>query len=268
MFDIDPDELASRVAHETAFALAAGAPIAPFSDRLERFSVDLAFRAAAKLNLLRGGRPVGRKLGFTNRALWERYTIDAPIWGRMTDRSVRALGPGPVSLGGLLEPRIEPEIVLALSAEPRPEMDDAALADCVAWAAPAFELVHSVYPGWRFRTADAAAANALHGRLLLGRQRALSPVELAALPGLGVTLERDGAAVEAGVGAAVLGGPLTALRHLVVALAARPEEPPLAAGDLVSTGTLTDARAIAPGERWEARFTNAPFAPIAVAFAA
>jgi 2-keto-4-pentenoate hydratase len=33
-------------------------------------------------------------------------------------------------------------------------------------------------------------------------------------------------------------------------LAAQPESPPLAAGEIVSTGTLTDAHPVKAGERW------------------
>lgn len=50
----------------------------------------------------------------------------------------------------------------------------------------------------------------------------------------------------------VLGGPLSALRHLVGLLANDPFNPPLAAGEIVSTGTLTKAMPVAPGEVWTA----------------
>jgi len=48
----------------------------------------------------------------------------------------------------------------------------------------------------------------------------------------------------------VLDGPLSAVRHLVGLLARDPVNPPLAAGDIVSTGTLTLALPAKPGEKW------------------
>jgi 2-keto-4-pentenoate hydratase len=48
----------------------------------------------------------------------------------------------------------------------------------------------------------------------------------------------------------VLDSPLMALAHLVALLAAQPESPPLAAGEIISTGTMTDAHPVQRGERW------------------
>jgi len=44
--------------------------------------------------------------------------------------------------------------------------------------------------------------------------------------------------------------PLSALRQLVGLLARDPVNPPLATGDIVTTGTLTRAFPILPGESW------------------
>ena len=67
-------------------------------------------------------------------------------------------------------------------------------------------------------------------------------------------LFRDGAEVDRGVGRNVLGGgPLTALRHLVRGLAATPFELGLRAGDIVTTGTVTRAFPVKPGESWSTR---------------
>ena len=53
-----------------------------------------------------------------------------------------------------------------------------------------------------------------------------------------------------GKAANVLDGPLSALRHLVGVLARDPVNSPLASGDIVTTGTLTRAFPILPGESW------------------
>ncbi len=68
--------------------------------------------------------------------------------------------------------------------------------------------------------------------------------------GFEIALFRDGALVDRGEAGNVLGGPVSALRHLVEALAADPEAEPLRAGDIVTTGTVTRAFPISPGERW------------------
>jgi 2-oxo-3-hexenedioate decarboxylase len=45
-------------------------------------------------------------------------------------------------------------------------------------------------------------------------------------------------------------GPLSALRQLFGLLARDPVNPPLATGDIATTGTLTRAFPILPGESW------------------
>ncbi len=62
------------------------------------------------------------------------------------------------------------------------------------------------------------------------------------------------------------GGPLAALRHLVRVLAGAPESPPLAAGEIVTTGTLTRALPIAPGETWSTTMTGLPLSGVAARF--
>jgi 2-oxo-3-hexenedioate decarboxylase len=47
-------------------------------------------------------------------------------------------------------------------------MDETALLACIDWVAHGFELVQSIFPGWKFSAPDAAAAFGLHGALLIG----------------------------------------------------------------------------------------------------
>ena len=65
-----------------------------------------------------------------------------------------------------------------------------------------------------------------------------------------VDLYRDDEPADHGVAANVLDRPLNALRQLVALLAADPHNPPLAAGEIVTTGSLTRALPIAVGETW------------------
>jgi 2-oxo-3-hexenedioate decarboxylase len=48
----------------------------------------------------------------------------------------------------------------------------------------------------------------------------------------------------------VLEGPVSTLRYLIDLLARDPDNPLLAAGEIVSTGTLTRALPVKPGETW------------------
>ena len=248
----DPDATARRLLD----LLGTGRSIAP--PLAGNLDLAAAYRIAARLRGLRearGERPVGRKIGFTNTTIWPRYGVSAPMWGYVFDTTVTDLpaADGSLEVAGLAEPRIEPEIVFGIAASPAAGMDDAALLGCIGWVAHGFELVQSVYPGWRFTLPEATAAFALHGALAIGPRHPLGEDRAAWAEALGrftVSLRRDGAEVEQGSGAFVLGSPLRALGFLVETIAADPEAEPLHAGEIVTTGTLTDAQPIRPGERW------------------
>ncbi len=52
--------------------------------RTAHSSVDAAYVSALAvraLRIARGEQPRGFKIGFTNRAIWPRYNVYAPIWG-------------------------------------------------------------------------------------------------------------------------------------------------------------------------------------------
>src|SRR3990167_4684182 len=124
---------------------------------------------------------------------------------------------------------------------------------CVEWVAPGFEVVQSHLPGWVFTAADAVADGGLHARLLVGAKVPAAQVGRdaaefeARMARARVTLKRGNEAVETGVGANVLDGPLHALHHFLQALRDCPGATDLQAGDVVTTGTWTDAWPVQAG---------------------
>jgi 2-oxo-3-hexenedioate decarboxylase len=155
-------------------------------------------------------------------------------------------------LGPLLEPRIEPEIAFGLARPPAAGMDEAASLGCIDWVAHGFEIVQSIFPDRRFAGADTVAGFGLHGAYLLGSCQPLrddpETDRLAGLSTFQIALARDGVEIDRGSAANVLGGPLSALRHLVELLAKDPANPPLVAGEIVTTGTLARAFQSPPGK--------------------
>jgi 2-oxo-3-hexenedioate decarboxylase len=222
------------------------------------------------LRIARGERPAGFKIGFTNRTIWALYQVYAPIWGSVWDTTLSRDG-SRLDLAGLCEPRLEPEIVFGIAATPPPAPSLQQLYECVDWLAPGFEVVQTHCPGWKFGAAETVADSGLHGRLLVGRHlgvRSLADDAAALdarLAAMSVELRRGDEVVDRGVGANVLDGPLHALLHFVRELQRCPGAPALRAGDVVTTGTWTDAWPVEPGQRWRASF-GAPAGEIEVAF--
>ena len=234
-----------------------------FSERYPGLTPLAGYEAARALHEHRiagGWRAVGRKIGFTNRTIWPRYGVYEPIWGTVYDRTlIRASGsPASVDLAGLVNPRIEPEICFGLRAAPDPTN----LLECIEWVAHSVEIVQCHHAGWKLTLADSTADNGLHGRLVLGPPIA-PPRDMAErLPEVLVELFRGDEKVDSGVGANVLDSPLLALGHLVNLL----KERPLEAGEIVTTGVITDAHPVRPGEVWRTRLSGLPLAGLTLEF--
>jgi 2-oxo-3-hexenedioate decarboxylase len=256
---VEPEALAHRLLD----AFERGTTLAPITAQHPDFDVDAAYevlREAEATRIARGWRPVGRKIGFTNRTIWPRYGVYRPMWAHVWDRTVTDApeGDATLSLAHAAEPRIEPEVVFGLLASP-PASDDArAVLDAVAWIAPGFEIVQSHFPAWKFEAPDCTADFGLHRALVVGPRRALDDAkrdELAtSLPDFELTLRHGERVVDRGAGANVLGSPALALAHLSKVLAGQPRMPPLRAGEFVTTGTVTDAWPVAAGQRWSSDY--------------
>lgn len=242
--------------------------VVPFSERYPGLTPADGYTAARRLHEHRlsiGWKPVGRKIGFTNRTLWERYGVYEPMWGTVYDRTlIRAENDrASVNLAGLAQPRIEPEICFKLKAAPRSSDQDELLSS-IEWMAHSVEIVQCHHPHWKVTIADCTADNGLHGRLVVGTPIALQDAEK--LPSLEARLYKGRELKDHGVGANVLGSPLIALGYLVDLLKRQPHAEPLRAGELVSTGVLTDAHAVAPGETWRTEISGPPLNGLTVAF--
>jgi 2-keto-4-pentenoate hydratase len=237
--------------------------------------IDSAYQTALALRQLRvarGEQPRGYKIGFTNQSIWPRYNATAPIWGTVYSSTLRFCDvQSTLALQGISQPRIEPEAVLSLRATPPVNCTLDQLFDCVDWLAPGFEIVQSHLKDWTFALPDAVADGSLHARLVVGKQVSVHSLGNNArdvcqlLAGAKVSLLCDGKQMDAGVGANVLGDPLSALLHFVHELQACPGAPALQAGDVITTGTWTDAFPVAAGQTWHAAF-DAPLCPLSITF--
>ena len=247
--------------------------VPPFTSRLPDLTPEDGYAAAQALHqhrLALGWRAVGRKIGFTNRTIWPIYGVDEPIWGTVYDHTlVRAEHDrARVSLAGLVNPRIEPEVCFGLRATPPESTHAEDLLAAIGWVAHAVEIVQSHHPAWKFRLADCTADNGLHGRLVVGTPVPLEAVPQLAdkLPSLEVVLRKGTSVVDRGVGANVLGSPLLAVAHLVGVLSRQPGARPLQAGEIVTTGVITDAHPVAAGEVWSTEIAGLPLRGLTVAF--
>ena len=235
-----------------------------------------AYQTALQLRQLRearGERVVGYKVGFTNRTIWERYQVFAPIWGPVWSTTLaHCEGQGTIDLAGTSLPRLEPEVVFGLNATPPAQPTLAQVFDCIDWIAAGFEIVQSHCADWKFgNAAETVADGALHARLLVGQRRAVRELAASAsdldalLAAAQLELFHQGERKDHGPGANVLESPLQALRHFVHEFQRLSQGAQLMPGEVVTTGTWTDAWPVQAGESWQLKL-DIGIEPLSVTF--
>ena len=233
-----------------------------------RDGLDLATAYGVEGELVRMRREAGRtttgvKVGFANKAVWRVMKLDTLVWAHMYDDTVRHANgnEATLSLAQMISPKIEPEIVFKMKSSLAPGVNDPAIAlEAVEWLALGFEIIDCPYADWKFQPADFVAAYGLHAALIVGEPRVVTRSHITQLaeqlPKFKVRLANNGTLVEEGSGRNSLRSPALCLAELATAMsranAAQNDVEPLAAGDLVSSGTLTESTPIQPGATWTA----------------
>ena len=229
----------------------------PPSVRDTGFDMDAAYAVEAGIarTLVESGRKiVGRKAGYANKAMWRILKLETLVWAHMYDDTVHRTGE--LAASGFHSAKIEPEIVFKLK-QPLEEVRDAAAAlAAVEWMALGFEIIDCPFPDWKFAPVDFVAAWGLHTALVLGEPHPVETGMLDSLASFKLRLLRNGELVEEGSGKNSLRSPALCLAELATAASRRGD--PLAAGELISTGTLTTAPPIAAGETWRAEVDGLP----------
>jgi 2-oxo-3-hexenedioate decarboxylase len=217
------------------------APIGPLTatTTLDERSAYAVQAALVERRLARGEHIIGLKMGFTSAAMRRQMGVEQPNCGWLTDAMVIADG-AMLPLEGRIHPRVEPEVAFRLARDLSAEEPLATLAEAVAEAAPALEVVDSRFRDYRFTLFDNTADNSSASGVVLGPWRAVQDVDR-----LAVSLSVNGAVVHSGLTSDVMGGPLRSLA-LAAGMAAKLSRP-LRAGMIVITGGVTPAVALTPG---------------------
>jgi 2-oxo-3-hexenedioate decarboxylase len=231
------------------------------SAREAAFDLAAAYAVEAELVRLRretGRTTVGRKVGFANKALWRALKLDTLVWAHMYDDTVRFAkeNTATISLTHMCSPKIEPEVVFRMKGTVPAGAGAAEVLGAVEWLALGFEIIDCVFSDWKFQPADFVAAYGLHAALVVGEPRAIVPAAIPALveqlPRFTVRLMNGDRLAGEGSGKNSLRSPALCVGELAAALGRQPGAAPLSAGEIVSSGTLTESQPIAAGQSWRA----------------
>lgn len=258
----------NRYAHQLLDARAHAQLIPSLSSRYA-LTLDDGYEIARRVLDMRiagGETAIGRKIAFANNLVRPHGQTETdpsvPIWAHIFDRTVHYAEDNSIafSLEGLLQPRIEPEIVFRLKQTPVADASVDKLAECIEWMAHGVEITACIFPERRLEAADAVAAFGLHGALIIGEPRIVSEASRHNLPVMmassSVSLSCDGSLLAAGFGSEVLNSPLHALWHLHQLLHGQTLFAPLMAGEIITTGSWTGAYPVSAGQTWQTAFSG------------
>src|SRR5215831_10965385 len=121
--------------------------------------------AGIALRVARGERVIGLKMGLTSEAKRRQMSLDAPIYGVLTDAMVVQ---GTFHLRGSLHPKIEPEIAFRFARGLQGSPDRAGVLAACSGVGPALEILDSRYRDFRyFSLPDVVADNASSSHVVL-----------------------------------------------------------------------------------------------------
>jgi 2-keto-4-pentenoate hydratase len=229
-------------------------PHPPPSAQGRRLEVSEAYRLQDRLRealLARGERLAGWKAGFTSRAAQQANELAEPGSAFLLASGVLA-SRAEVPFARFSAPAVEAEVAFVMRHElAGPGVTAARAATAVEGALAALELVDARYSGVTTGT-DLIAEGIYASAVVLGG--ALTPITALDLALEGLVYEHSGTIAATATAAEVMGNPLNALAWLANHLGARGLG--LRAGDVVMTGSLSKLLRPAAGDTVRATFTR------------
>ncbi|HKX75234.1 MAG TPA: fumarylacetoacetate hydrolase family protein [Acidimicrobiia bacterium] len=205
--------------------------------------------------LAAGEQPLGWKAGFGAPSAQTQFSLEGPLVGFLTDRSLVAAG-SEVSIAGWSRPVAEPELAAYLTSDlsPRATVDE--VSEAVGMLAPAVELADVDPPPGEVEVI--LAGNIFHRYVILGQPQSLS---LGGLDGLQIRVVKDGELIAAGgFSFQLTGPPAEVIAHLARVVGHFGEV--LRAGEVVICGSVVPPLALEPGDL--VSFTIEPLGEVSV----
>lgn len=238
-----------QLGDELYAALRAQTTLPPLTEREAGISIEDAYhisRHFLNCRLQAGEKVVGKKIGVTSAPVQEMLGVFQPDFGFLTDAMVFADGADIAIAGHMIQPRAEGEIAFRLKSDlVGPGITEQDVLDATASIMPCFEIVDSRIRDWQIKIQDTVADNASCGVYVLGRNE-VDPRDFD-LPGLKMTVYKNGEVHSEGLGSAVQGNPLTAVAWLANTLGEFGI--PFKAGEVILSGSLVPLIPVVVGDR-------------------
>jgi len=186
------------------------------------------------LQVSKGARIVGRKIGLTNKVIQKQLGVDQPDFGALLD-TMEVLNGNEIPWHELHQPKAEAEIAFVLGKDIiNSTITTHELISAIDYALPCIEIVGSRVENWNIKITDTIADNASASHYVLGhRPTKLSDFDMVKCK---MKMTKNGTIASEGSGAGCLGSPLNATIWLAKTMIKNGT--PLRAGDVILTGAL------------------------------
>ena len=202
----------------------------------------------------------GMKVGLTSVAAQKNFGVNEPIYGHLFEKMLAKDGEC-FSMSGLKQPLVEGELTFCLAQELQgPGVSDKDVIAATEYIVPSIEIVDTRYLGKDVTLIDTVADNSSSTFLVLGSQK-ISPNFLD-MQTTGMILDKNGALINSGAAAVVMGSPAKAVAWLANALAEYNLSLPK--GCLITSGAFTAAQNAQAGDIFSVSFTG--MEPVTVSF--
>ena len=220
----------------------------PFTERFSDISIEDAYHISLRMVERRveaGEKIIGKKIGVTSKAVQNMLNVHQPDFGYLTDKMAYNQGEEMSISERLIQPRAEGEIAFILKKDLMgPGVTNADVLAATECVMPCFEIVDSRIENWQIKIQDTVADNASCGLFVLG-DSAVDPrkVDLATC---GMVVEKNGAILSTGAGAAALGSPVNCVAWLANTLGSFGIG--LKAGEVILSGSLVPLEPVQAGD--------------------
>lgn len=239
-------------------------------------TVEDAYEIAERIGDIRtadGETIIGRKFDYFNDVSPDNQRKGLlPFWGWLYDSSVHFMenSEGSFSLKGILQPRIEAEVVFRLGSVPPENAGIRDMADCIEWMAHGIEVTEYPFVDSSRHLADAIAGFGMHGALLVGEPKIVSEASRKSLADVlecaSMSLSCGEVIQTAGFGSDTFSNPLMGLLKLHQMLSQQDRFPKLQAGDIIASGSWTKPVDARPGDMWLTAISGLPLSGLVVEF--
>ena len=220
----------------------------------QAFTLEEAYdvqRELTALKVARGQRVVGKKIGFTGRAMRKQFNIDTSDYGSLFNDEVFSQGT-PIPVSKFISPKVEGEIAFLLKKDLKgPGANIYDVLDATQGVMACLEFVDSRW-GDSIGFIDSVADNGGCGGFLLGSK--ILPLVDLDLRYIAMFVQKNGELLSSGAGVEVMGDPMNAVAWLANCLAAHGDY--LKAGDIILSGALTGATPVVAGDNLSVCFSQ------------